>query len=649
MRSYFLYTILLWMAGLLAATGARAQPPPYHINGNAFQENCNCYTLTDDVINQSGSVWNINKIDLTQSFDFRFNVFLGCRDSDGADGIAFVLQPISTSIGSTGGGMGYDGISPSLGITIDTWQNTNHSDPPYDHIAIQKNGDVNHSSPNNLAGPVQASNINIEDCQWHIFRIIWDAPTQTLVAQIDFKDRVQAQVDLVGTIFNGNPLVYWGMTGSTGGSRNRQRFCTSLNPGIASLENVNTCFPQPITFSDSSTSFGSIQKWYWDFGDGTRDSVRQPAPHVYPAPGLYEVKLAILGSNGCVSDTFKRMVTVGSPPQAKFGYPNKLYCSGVPVIFTDSSSVQFGSIISYNWSVDNGAVTYQSFQPGYTTTLSPGNHTVELRVNTREGCVSAPFRRQLDIASGPELSATFADACVNEMIRFTAQNSNPQAQVAQWYWNFGDGSTSSLPSTQYAYQQKGKYTVTLAASATNGCYSDTIRKEVSVFATQANAGTDTLVAAGQPVQLRATGGDFYRWSPSTGLSDPNRADPVAVLQSDIRYVLTASAAAGCATTDTITIKVVKGPAFYVPNAFTPNGDGKNDRFRFLPVGMQRVNYFRVYNRYGQLVYQSADPSRGWDGTVNGKLQAAGTFVWMVDGVDYDGQKQFYRGTVTLIR
>ena len=79
---------------------------PYHLNGNATQEDCNCYTITNDKNDQSGSVWNINKIDLTLPFDYHFNVFLGCRDADGADGIAFVLQPLSTSIGTTGQGLG---------------------------------------------------------------------------------------------------------------------------------------------------------------------------------------------------------------------------------------------------------------------------------------------------------------------------------------------------------------------------------------------------------------------------------------------------------------------------------------------------------------------------------------------------------------
>src|SRR5690349_2049354 len=84
---------------------------PYFLNGNATQDNCNCYTLTSPVLNQSGSVWNIYKIDLRESFDYKFSIFLGTLDQQGADGIAFVLQPISTNIGTVGGGLGFGNVT----------------------------------------------------------------------------------------------------------------------------------------------------------------------------------------------------------------------------------------------------------------------------------------------------------------------------------------------------------------------------------------------------------------------------------------------------------------------------------------------------------------------------------------------------------
>ena len=213
----------------------------------------------------------------------------------------------------------------------------------------------------------------------------------------------------------------------------------------------------------------------------------------------------------------------------------------------------------------------------------------------------------------------------------------------------GDGNSSNTPTVQHVYAVGGVYDIKLIATSSNGCVSDTVSKAVNIFATKAYAGADTIVATNQPVQLNATGGLLYQWSPATGLNNPNIANPVAIPQNNMSYIVTAYTPIGCATSDTIFIKALKGPAIYVPNAFTPNDDGKNDRFRFIPVGMKEVNYFRIYNRYGQLVYSSTNAQPGWDGKLNGKRQPAGTYVWMVSGKDYNDAMQTQRGTVVLVR
>jgi hypothetical protein len=179
-----------------------------------------------------GSVWSENMISLHQDFDVTFQVFLGYNDY-GADGIAFVLQPVGTGItGGIGGGLGYFGISPSIAVEYDTYQN---DDPALDHISIQLNGDVNLSGT--LAGPVQASAsvVNIEDGMWHSTRIVWNAGTKTMTVFFDDTFRLDYQDDIVANIFGGNSDVYWGFTGATGGAANLQQFCiTSLSFGEAS-------------------------------------------------------------------------------------------------------------------------------------------------------------------------------------------------------------------------------------------------------------------------------------------------------------------------------------------------------------------------------------------------------------------------------
>ncbi|MBX3254756.1 MAG: gliding motility-associated C-terminal domain-containing protein [Chitinophagaceae bacterium] len=623
---------------------------PYHINGNASQENCNCYTLTTDVINQSGSVWNINKINLTQPFDYHFNIYMGCKNDNGADGIAFVLQPISTSIGVAGEGLGIQGVAPSVAIAVDTYQNTNLGDPTYDHLSIHLNGDLSHNSSNNIGPPVTAlaNSDNIEDCAWHVLRISWDPVTTYLTVYMDNIERLKVTTDLVQNIFNNDPMVFWGFTGSTGSLSNHQRFCTSLNASFSLGENISTCYPEPILLQDSSTSFGTIVKWFWDFGDGTTDTVKAPAPHLYPRPGNYDVTLNILGNNGCLSDTFRQRIVAGSEPFADFDFRQPPYCDDKLIPFHDLSSVAFGTINQWLWLVDgnNSSLT----GPGFFQQLTAGNHTVSLSVSTKEGCISSPVTKTIAISEHPEISMAEAmDACRDEPVLFESANIKPNIAIQQWFWNFGDHTTGGSASTEHTYKLGGDYNVQVYAMAENGCLSDTLEQQVSIFATNARAGNDTVIAAGQPLQLQATGGDYFEWAPSAGLTQPDIANPVATLQQDGLYTVTATSNAGCPTTDTIFIKVYKGPELYVPTAFTPNGDRINDVFRFTAAGMTDIYYFKIYNRYGQLVYNSTDPEKGWDGTWNGQPQANDTYVWMIGAKDYMGNIVNRKGMVTLIR
>jgi gliding motility-associated-like protein len=169
----------------------------------------------------------------------------------------------------------------------------------------------------------------------------------------------------------------------------------------------------------------------------------------------------------------------------------------------------------------------------------------------------------------------------------------------------------------------------------------------------ANAGNDTVVVAGQRLQLNGTGGATYQWLPSTFLNNPNLSNPVAVFdrqQETFRYILTASTPEGCKDTDTIGIKIFKtDPGFFVPTAFTPDNNGLNDAFKPIAVGMASFDFFKVYNRWGNEVFSTNISSKGWNGTYKGQLQEAGVFVWVVQGTDFTGKKHFQKGTVTLIR
>lgn len=213
-----------------------AQNASFVVNGDASDNNitdengnvnCNCFQLTPNSANKVGSVWNNNKIDLTSDITLEFKLYLGNNDG-GADGVAFAFQQTNSNIGSSGEGMGMGGVSPSLIVFIDTYDNGNN-DPSYDHVSINKNGDFLHGSSNELASNTPVSGgVNLEDGNWRNIKINWDASNLTFsFYYVNMLNPILTHTgDIVNNIFAGDPLVFWGMTGATGSLFNEQKFCT---------------------------------------------------------------------------------------------------------------------------------------------------------------------------------------------------------------------------------------------------------------------------------------------------------------------------------------------------------------------------------------------------------------------------------------
>jgi len=163
------------------------------------------------------------------------------------------------------------------------------------------------------------------------------------------------------------------------------------------------------------------------------------------------------------------------------------------------------------------------------------------------------------------------------------------------------------------------------------------------------AGNDTNAVLGRPHQMLASGGTNYVWSPAAPLNNPFIANPMATLFIDTYFRVVVTDAIGCTDDDDVFIKVYEGPSYYVPNAFSPNGDGLNDIFRPIPVGIKSTEYFRVFNRFGEQMFETRQWMQGWDGTIKGKKAATGTYVWMIKGIDRNGKVVEMQGTVILVQ
>ncbi|MEY2916952.1 MAG: hypothetical protein RIS73_666 [Bacteroidota bacterium] len=172
----------------------------------------------------------------------------------------------------------------------------------------------------------------------------------------------------------------------------------------------------------------------------------------------------------------------------------------------------------------------------------------------------------------------------------------------------------------------------------------TVRPPVVAF-----AGNDTIAVYGMPHQLFGSGGNNYLWSPAAKLNSPFIQNPLATLYNDAHFTVAVSNDIGCSNTDEVFIKVYRGPAYYIPNAFTPNADGLNDIFKPVAVGISITHYFRVFNRYGEIIFETTQLQKGWDGTYKGKNADAGNYIWMISGIDKDGKAMEIKGSVLLVK
>ncbi len=253
---------------VLCSLGTLLAQPVCTFVGDASALGGDCYQITANNEWELGAVWFNEQLDLTEPFTINVDVNLGSADATGADGIVFVMQSVGPlAIGDAGGGLGFEGFNPSFGVEIDTWQNVDVGDPASDHVAFHRDGINWHNAPYfNLAGPVpaRADGANIEDGQDHRFKLVWDPAVPSVEFYFDCTLRLSLEVDLVTEIFSGNADVWWGFTGSTGGSSNAQSVCiTSASVGLPPEHEL--CAGDAVTLELTAAEEGTVS---WSPEDG---------------------------------------------------------------------------------------------------------------------------------------------------------------------------------------------------------------------------------------------------------------------------------------------------------------------------------------------------------------------------------------------
>ena len=288
---------------------------------------------------------------------------------------------------------------------------------------------------------------------------------------------------------------------------------------------------------------------------------------------------------------------------------------------------------SYSW--DTGETT------AGTTGFTAGTHVIT--ATDSKGCsVSANVKVArdsiLNASAGPDQAICLG---VNSSVQLNASGG------LAYSWSPATGLSNAAISNPVATPlSTTKYIV--AVSEGNCLDRDTVLVQVTVPPTP-NAGADQTIAQGQSTTLQASGGTTYSWSPATGLSNPNIANPIAFPTTTTTYTVVVSDAARCTSTATVTIFVKECPGdVFIPSAFSPNGDGENDVFFVRSICLKQIR-FRIYNRWGELVFETTDVSHGWDGNFRGKAMDTGVFCYFVEATLVNDARIIKKGNVTLLR
>ena len=323
-RNISMILVLLFAIGLTGYS-------QYNTNGTTLNEGSGCFRLTQALNSQSGSVWFQNKVSLASDLTIDANIFLGSNDG-GADGIAFVLQPVCSGLGSLGGGLGYQGITPSLAVEFDTWQNA--SDPVQDHIGLMKNGNTTHGGGG--ASTLQGFNLlpNLENGVFHTLKIEWTALTQNLKVTLDGITQINYTDNIVANIFGGNRNVFWGFTAATGAANNLQRVCI-----------VNSIFTEEGSFIVTKPSCPN-------YNNGAIDL--NPAGGVGPFTYTWSNGATTEDISGITAGTYTVTVTDGNGCQSRFtivvaneidNQAPTISCNA-PIVVSNNAG-QCGAVVNY--------------------------------------------------------------------------------------------------------------------------------------------------------------------------------------------------------------------------------------------------------------------------------------------------------------
>ncbi len=366
------------------------------------------------------------------------------------------------------------------------------------------------------------------------------------------------------------------------------------------------------------------------------------------ANGSVKILLTSTYNKGClpVKDTID--ISFKTSPNADFSTNN--VCVSNLATFTDLSSTPSGTITSWHWDFgdfltsSNTSTTHQ-----YT---SGGNYNVTHVAQNANGCTDT-VRKPIEIYFLPQAQFYQNVACVGNATQFTDSTKTLSGTIQNWLWDFGDGQTSTFQNPAHGFSSSISYTVSLVVTSSYGC-KDTVQKTITVvpgpnadFSINPNPveALETVTFTDLSSGPNSLVNWYWAFGDST-VSNSQNTTHVYESQGDYSVLLVVKDLSGCIDSVQKDISIILLPD--VPTAFSPNGDGQNDLFLVRGGPFKTINV-RVYNNWGQLIFETNDQLQGWDGKFKDVDQPVGVFVWVVEVEMINGKKVKETGDVTLLR
>lgn len=414
------------------------------------------------------------------------------------------------------------------------------------------------------------------------------------------------------------------------------------SPRISMLATGNGCTPLRVQFAGQLTRPDtSAIRWAWNFGNGNTASVTHPPLQTYNVAGVYNATLTATNSSGCAT-TLTRVVESYAVPTVSAG-ADRLLCSG-----STMNLVATGAL-NYSWSPAIGLDCTNCPNP-VTSTLA--NRQYVVTGTTIHGCSSSDtinitVKNKFNMTVGPGQTV-----CRGSGKQIKANGAN------MYTWSPSTGLRNTYDSVQVA-SPDATTTYRVIGEDNVGCFKDTGFVTVTVHPIPTvEAGNDKTINVGQSVELLPTiSNDVTEvvWFPTDGLT--RNAYPGVTLKptTNVEYTVEVKNAGGCAARDKVTVYVIcNGGNVYIPNTFSPDGNGVNDEFYPRGTGLYRIKNMKIYNRWGEMIFErnsflANDANAGWDGTFKGVKLNADVYVYTIDIICDNNAVLQYRGNVALIR